>query len=253
MVARFASISVLVLFSSLSYAQQQQDDAQDSIEVLNELFLSDTASSQDEGEWQISVIPQYGKNERGKQFSVPVEIEYGITDQLQVEFEYTPYIKVDNDSEGSQSGNGNVEVGFQYSWPDFNDSGLTIALLYSHEFAEGDREVIGEAGEDLDDEDNISIVIARAIKGNGSTQAFIQIGNELEGSENEAYINLGIYGQFHSYVLSGELNWSDDQSFITPGITWKVADGWEFGVGTAIGIEGEEDIKVISNMLYEWE
>lgn len=30
-------------------------------------------------------------------------------------------------------------------------------------------------------------------------------------------------------------------------------DGWEFGVGTPIGIDGEDDYKLLVNIIYEWE
>ncbi len=254
---RFFSIllpfSCSLFLMQTSHASDADDDEQESPEIVNELFLSDTAYSQEAGEWQITLSPQFEKNEGEERFSLPVEIEYGITDQFQVELEYTPYISVESDFGGDENGQGNIEIGVQYSWADFNGSGLNVAVLYSHEFAEGDRAVIAEAGEEPEDEDNLSFVLALDLDDEESRQAFIQIGSEFEGSESEAYVNLGIYGLWNSWVVSGELNWTDEQSFVTPGLAWESTNGLEFGVGLPIGIDGEADYQLLVNIIYEWE
>ena len=229
------------------------DTDDDNVEIVNELFLSDTATGQEAGEWQVTVSPQFEQNESDSTLLLEVELEYGITDQLQVAIEYTPFIHVDADAGGSESGDGNLEVGLQYSWVDVGPHALNVAIAWSHEFAEGDPAVVSEPGEQPEDEDNLYVVISKSIGDDGDTQAFVQLGNEIEDDENEAYLNLGVVARNGSRVLSGEFNWSDDQTFLTPGVTWVLEDGMEVGVGVPIAIDGDDDYKVIANLVCEWE
>jgi len=243
---------IILLLTSSSLVLADNDDPEP-VEIINELFMSDTVFSQEKGEWQLTISPQFEKDNENERFSTPIGLEYGITNQFQVELEYTPYISLDSDDEGSQSGRGNFELGLQYSWANINESSISAAVAYEHEFAKGDQAVVGEDGESPKDEDNIFIVLAKSIDPQGNTQAFLQVGREFQDSEKETYFNAGLYSNRGSYTLSGELNWTEEQSFITPGITWKPAEDWEFGVGAPIGVDGEADFKIISNIIYEWE
>lgn len=242
-----------LLVSTSAVLAEDHQEADEPSEIVNELFLSDTASSQEAGEWQITVIPQFQKKDADETLLFSIEVEYGISDHLQVEFEYTPYIRVDEYDGGSESGTGNYELGLQYSWRNWTSYHLDVAMAWSHEFAEGERSVINDSGDEPEDEDNLYIVIAKMLGANGNTKAFAQIGSEFEGSEIEAYVNFGLYSRLGAYVLSGEFNWEEDQSFITPGLTWLPQEGWEFGTGIAIGVDGEDDYQIIGNIVYEWE
>ncbi|MDX2424645.1 MAG: hypothetical protein QNK15_00145 [Cycloclasticus sp.] len=242
---------IVTLCLPFSVSAESADEAEPT-QILNELFLSDTAYTQEKGEWQLSISPEYEDNDEGSRFLVPVSLEFGITDQLQVELEYTPYIDINSD-DVNRHGQGNIELGLQYSWGNINNSGLNVALSYSHEFANGDRAVISEEGEKPEDEDNIYVVFSKGIGANSNTQAFLQLGRELQGNEHEDYANTGIYSSMGNYALSMELNWTQEQSFITPGITWALDNGWEFGLGTPIGIDGNANFKLVSHILFEWE
>jgi hypothetical protein len=160
----FFTITLCLLFSVSAESADESGPTQ----ILNELFLSDTAYPQEKGEWQLTLSPEYEDNDEESRFSMPLSIEFGITDQLQVELEYTPYIDINSDDD-DQQGQGNIELGLQYSWLDINESGLNIALSYSHEFANGDRAVISEEGGKPEDEDNIYVVLSKDIGKNSST------------------------------------------------------------------------------------
>ncbi|MFT6624922.1 MAG: hypothetical protein ACJAZI_000998 [Cycloclasticus sp.] len=244
----FFTVTLCLLFSVSAESADESEPTQ----ILNELFLSDTAYPQEKGEWQLTLSPEYEDNDEESRFSIPLSLEFGITDQLQVELEYTPYIDINSDDD-DQQGQGNIELGLQYSWVNINESGLNIALSYSHEFANGDRAVISEEGEKPEDEDNVYVVFSKDIGANSNTQAFLQLGREFQGNEHEDYANTGIYSSMGNYALSMELNWTQEQSFITPGITWALDNGWEFGLGTPIGIDGNANFKLVSHILFEWE
>jgi hypothetical protein len=240
----------LIFISPLGFANNEDDE---SPKIIDELFLSNTAYPPEEGKWGIIASPRYEKGDEGEQFSIPLSIEYGLTDQLKVEFEYTPYIHVDSNEDGNLSGNGNIGIGFKYVWANINDFGLNIAVGYEHEFASGDSDVISDGDDKPKDENSVYIAFAKNINSEGTTQALIQLGSEFQDSEKEEYVNLGLYSAFDSYSLSAEYNWAEEQSFITPGITWNLPDGWAIGIATPIGIDGEADYAVTSNIIYEWE
>jgi hypothetical protein len=243
-------LSCLLMLSSGVAAKDSDDE---SAELLNELFLSEGAAVQEAGEWQITLSPGYEKSLTYSRIEVVLELEYGITDQLQIGLEYLPYIRFDPAAGRRESGDGNIEIGLQYGWQDVGESGLDVAIAWSHEFAQGNAAAIGEPGEPAEDEDEIFIVIDAPIEAIENARAFVQIGSELTDDENETFINAGLYLRLGTTVLSAEFNWQDDQSFITPGVTRVLNNGVEVGVGLPVGIDGETDWMLVSNIVFEWE
>ncbi|MCK5727554.1 MAG: hypothetical protein KAH22_12110 [Thiotrichaceae bacterium] len=241
------------LFSSAVFAHSG-DGARTTIhnsnKILSKLFLSETAYVQEQGEKRVITSPTLEVIDDGNRFSIPVMLEYGVTDSLQLGLGITPYRRLKNNA-GTDSGIGNLKIGVKYAWKDLDEDGLNVAVGYTHESArsglESERNLYVSFGKDVD----LDPFIGNQYQ--GDAQAFLEIGTKYQNGDTGPYINTGVYLDRGEHVLSGEVNWSDDHVFLTPGITWKPSEEWEFGLGLPLGLSGETDVQLASNIIYNWE
>ncbi len=246
--------SVLVgLISTLLCAPGEgfADDAMEQAQPLNDFFQTESVFNQEQGEWQITVGADFGKDDEAKTTEISTGLEYGITDSLQLELEHTPYIQIkpEDDTEESVNGRGNTALGLKKNWMHVGDSPLSVALGYEREFANGDEDIIGD---DAEDADEVYVTVARELSKTGNTQASLQVGKEREGDEQENFANLAAFHAVGQYVMTGEYNWSEEESWVTPGVFWKPSDGLEVGAAVSVGVNDTDGYKVLTRINYEF-
>lgn len=229
-----------------------EDHAAEKNQALNDFFQTESVFNQEQGEWQVSLGADFGKDDEAKTTELSTGLEYGITDSLQVELEHTPYIRVKpaDDDEETVKGQGNTTLGIQKSWMNIGSSPNSIALGYEHEFANGDEDIVGE---DAADSDEVYVTLARDLSKTGNTQATLQVGNERSDGEDEAFANLAAFHAMGNHVLTGEYNWSEEESWVTPGVFWKPAKGLDVGLGVGIGVNDTDGHRVMTRLNYEWD
>jgi hypothetical protein len=247
---------------------------------LQDLFRTDLVFPQEQGELQLGTFPTWGDGPAGSAFVLPIGVEYGITDSLQIEAEWDAYIHADaEEDEESGSGQGNLQVGFMYSWIDIQDSGFHTAAGFEYEFASGDPEF--QEGGFREDAQELFLIFAKDLDVTSRRQLFLQVGvefrkdrrpataigsgdldldqeGESESSEghdpNVWFANLGGYTTWGATVMSLEINLSEDaeERYVTPGITYQPAEGFEIGLGVAVGVDDEaDDYQVIGKLIWE--
>jgi len=244
-----------VLHSGIIHADDDEFEA-----PLNEAFQSSLVFPQERGEVQWTFAPGFSSGTDVNSIGLPIAFEYGITDALQVELEWNETFSFDRLNQASSISEGQVGLGLQYSFMDIGASGFHMAIggevetiIHRGEFQ---RPSIGNAGYD-DAESRTSFtpfaIFAVDIKQAGNLHLFAHTGVELSRSEQEAFFNFGGLLPFGDTVLSVEWNWSEEEQFITPGVTYKFDSGWEVGLGTAVGLTGGSDnYRVVLNVIYEY-
>jgi hypothetical protein len=230
------------------------DDAAEMPQPLNDFFQSDSVFPQEAGEWQLSIGADYTKDDAHKTTSLTSGLEYGITDSLQVELEHTPYIRIKpaEDDEETVDGQGNTSLGIQKSWMHLGGSPNSVALGYEHEFASGDAEVIADDDEEPTDSDEVYVTLARDLDKTGTTQASLQIGREMADGADETFANLAAFHAVGNHVLTGEYSWSEEESWVTPGVFWKPAKGLEVGAGIGFGVNDTQGERLMMRLNYEF-
>jgi len=272
-------IPVAVLFGAWVASAQAEDDEWDP--PLEELFRTELVFPQQQGELQLGTFPSYTHGPEGNAFALPIGAEYGITDSLQIEAEWDVYIHADAEQdEESGSGQGNLQLGFMYSWIDIQDSGLHIAAGFDYEFASGDLKL--QEDELREDSQELFLIFAKDLDEASRQQLFLQVGVEFqkdgrpgrgtgngdphldkeaesESSEghdpNVWFANLGGYTTWGGTVLSLEISLSEEaeERYVTPGITYQPAEGFEIGLGVSIGTDNEaDDYQVIGKLIWEF-
>lgn len=249
---------------------------------IEDLFKTELVFPQDQGELQLATYPSYGDGPEGSAFLLPIGMEYGITDSLQLEAEWDAYIDADaTDADESGAGQGNLQLGLMYSLIDIRGSGFHFAAGAEYEFASGDRRFL--EGGIREDSQELYLIFAKDLEEDSKSQLFLQVGVELQqdgrrplrlslddpaeedddlGDEDDArhdpnvwFANLGGYTSWNQAVLSLELNLSEEEEerYLTPGISYRPFENFEIGVGAAVGLTGEADnYQVIGKLVWEF-
>jgi len=235
-------LMVWVLCAPTIYA----DDAQ---EPIQELFKSDMVFPQEEGEIQLTFAPQYNEADDGTSWELPIAVEYGITDNLQVELEWISYAHNNPDDEGTSSGIGDAEIGLQYSWMNISDSSVHAAVGVEVGLPFGDDEKdLGEGEKSLGSYFILGVDIVEQV------HTFLQVGVEKPESEDrEDFVNVGlIIAASDVAAFTLEYNWEEEAAYVTPGFVWTSIDSWELGLGVPVGVADDaDDFQVILHVILE--
>ena len=221
-----------------------------------------------------------GSDEIGE---LPFSAEYGITDRWQVEVEYTAFSRVHLDPSGEAQGHGDVEIGTKYAFMQIAGSdthaavgvsatipsgsvarGLSEGLVEvepfvcaAHDFRKLARmQLFGQAGVTL-------VHRVHALPADESGDDPGDGGDVAPTDPHELFLNVGAFVPIRSFRATLELNWTTnqwnhegDQSslYVTPGVVWEAAPGWELGFGVPIGASHDADrARVIGMVIYEFD
>ena len=242
---RYRFIVVLFAIGGLTASSTAVSD----IQHINELFQSNTVYAQEANELQLTLRPAYLTNANGDQWLMPIEVEYGITDALQVEAEWLVYARDDPNMEPPVDGIGDFSIGALYSWLNLGGMPLHVAIALQVAFDVGDDDLeINEEGTVWEP----SLVVASRPDYLMGIEAFIEIGGEISSEESETFYNIGGYRAFGYQFLSLEFNHREKERYLTPGITRRWQNGWEAGIGVPVGLNDDsDDFRVIFLIIYE--
>lgn len=232
------------------------DEAGETPQPLNDFFQSDSVFPQGKGEWQVSVGADFSKNAEHKTTELTTGLEYGITDSFQVELEHTPYIRIKPDAEDEESldGQGNTSLGFQHSWMNIGGSPNSVAVGFDHEFSNGDAAVVAdEDGGKPAAGNEVRLTLARSLGDTGNSMASLQLGREFRQGANESFVNLAAFHAVGKHVFTGEYNWSEEESWVTPGVFWKPAKRLDVGAGIAFGVGDTDGHHALLRLNYEFD
>ncbi|HIG78461.1 MAG TPA: hypothetical protein EYG50_08610 [Cycloclasticus sp.] len=223
--------------------------ADDVEELVQEVFKSDLVYAQEADEIQFTFAPQYTESSEGATWALPIAIEYGITDNLQVELEWVSHTQNNPDDESANSGIGDVEIGLQYSWMNIADSSFHTALGVEISIPFGDdKKELGEG------EKSLATYLILAADVSEGLHTYMQLGAEFpEHEARERFLNLGVVasiGENTAFTL--EYNWDEEAEYLTPGLAWSPIEDWELGVGVPMGINNDaDDFQLILHVILE--
>lgn len=218
--------------------------------TINELFQSNVVYTQEQNELEVTFRLAYLNGADSDHWLLPIELEYGITDNLQVEVEWTVYARDDPDIDTSADGVGDFSLGLQYSWLKIGNKPLHAAVALEVVFDTGDDDL------ELNEEGTVwepYLVVASRPEFLMGIEAFIEIGGEISSEESENYFNFGgYYRAFGNQLLSLEYNYEEDARYLTPGLMKRWQNGWEAGMGIPVGLNDDsDDFRVIFILIYE--
>ena len=125
-----------------------------------------------------------------------------------------------------------------------------MSVAYARVFSTNNLdEANGKDGNDL------ALTMAHDLKRDKSQQVTLQVGREFGGNEQLTYTNLAAYRKLAAkQVVTGEVNWNQNETWVTPGYYWLVGKGLDVGVGVAVAAGGDaEGHKVLGRLHYEWD
>ena len=263
------------MFACHGYAADDDDLSKTNTDrrPIEELFKTDTVYPQDQGEIEAELATFYQRNTRtGDTFSVPLSLEYGLTDNWQVEAEWNSYVQHSPPKQPTARGIGDLELGTQYSFLNIGDSLFHVAPRFSVEVP------LGDVNKELSEgflEFEPAIVLARDIPEWHRMQVFTEAGlgfvhrvkwpadaDDADPSAHELNLGAGFFTLFNHGALTMEFNWVNNQwnhhgtentAYITPGCLWRPAGNIEVGVGIPVGLNRQSDVfEVISHVTIEF-
>lgn len=195
--------------------------------ILEEFFLAPNAHPQDRHEVQATWDLDHGREE-DVTTTTTVEVEYGITDRLQLEGEI-PWQRLHAPGEAAKSAWGEPEVGFMYA------------------IARGPRRLLS-AGMDVelpdDEADGVDrqaavtpYVIAGRQVGRGEVQAAFAY--DVRRAHDLAYDLAAVTARGHwraTLEMNGRREDGASSLRLTPGVMWKGLRAYEVGIAVPFGL-----------------
>jgi Putative MetA-pathway of phenol degradation len=222
---------VLILTNSGITSAQNTGQLSESIQ---EFFKGETVYAQNKNEIQITTKPSYWKKADIDLIDIPLQIEYGFTDRLQIEL-CLPYDYIRFKGDEKTNGLGNVEIGLLYNLLNRNKPfALSLALGMGLPTAQKAKNP-----EEVQTEWEPSLIIARQA---GKAQFHASLGAEITETEFTFNYHFGAImalGDWRTTLELSEKKDNEGQLYITPGIIWKRVEDFEFGVGISKSITGQ--------------
>jgi hypothetical protein len=216
----FACFAIGLLCSNISSAQAELEMD----EYIQEFFMGETVFPQEKKELQFTLMPVFIKSEFD-QFSIPLAVEYGITDRLQAEIE-VPYLMSAISERRSVHGIGNTAVGVLYNIVKRNRP-FSLSVGVEKSFETSGKQIHAYGTETSWE---AFTVVGRQF---GSTQLHANLASEF--SEGEIVMNYGVASVFNFGRCSAtfEVNSNKDEKrtyHLAPGLILSRPNGFEFGM-----------------------
>ena len=269
--------SLPVIFISLilgvpysSFAEPKKNRSQIVPQPIQEMFQSNLVYPQEKDEIQFTLFPSFKKSQNAQKIRTLFEVEYGITDALQVIFEWDGLLYKNPRSNPAIAGVGNIEVGAQYSWMGMGDGNTHFSFGNLIEFPVGPVESgLTEGFLEIQP----FIVLARDFPEFNQSQVFLEFGfdwvkqirnvpESIEPEIDNISWNIGAFYPIELWRATLEINGNNNkldggsinEIYITPGTIYKLSKEWEIGMATPIGItKTSDDYRVIGYLMWEFE
>ncbi len=239
---------------------------------IEELFKTDNVYPEQKGELEVELASVYQNHAGGDTWTLPLSLEYGISDRWQVEAEWDSLVQRFPANHSAVRGVGDVEVGTQYSFMNIDGSSFHVAPRFSIGIP------VGDVNKDLSEgfmEYEPSLIMALDVPQLHRTQFFTEIGaglvqrintpREAEDAEPAAHeLNLGsgFFVLFPHGALTFEYNlanntWNnhgtENEMYVTPGGLWRVGREVEIGLGIPVGLNnGSDRFEVVAHVVWEF-
>lgn len=252
------------------FAEPEKNRGRAVPQPIQEMFQSNLVYPQEEDEIQFTLFPSFRKNESAEKARTLFEVEYGVTEELQIIFEWDGLLYQNPKTGPALSGPGNIEIGAQYSWMGLGDGnthfsfgnliGLPVGPV-DNGLTEGFLEVQPFA------------VLARDFPKINQSQIFFEFGfnwvdrirSVPQGSRpatDSIFWNAGAFYPIGSWRATLEINGNNNEwdgggrneIFITPGVIYKLSREWEAGIAAPIGATPtSDDYRVVGYLMWEFE
>ena len=263
-------ITIFLVSPYPSFAKPKKNLDKTVPQPIQEMFQSNLVYPQEKDEIQFTLFPSFRKNKSAQKARTLFEVEYGVTDELQVIFEWEGLLYQNLKSEPAIGGVGNIEIGAQYSWMGLGDGNTHFSFGTLTELPVGSLENgLTEGFFEVQP----FIVLARDFPELNQSQIFFEFGydwvkqirNVPESSEPEVdniSWNIGAFFPIERWratlEINGNINKLDGGSindiYITPGTIYKLSKEWEIGIATPIGVtETSDDYRVVGYLMWEFE
>jgi hypothetical protein len=254
---RFPAIALMLTFglicvTSTAWAGSSDADDAESDHAgpnwVQELTLGNTPVPQEQGEFQVSVIASHFEFDgSGRQSEAGLEVEYGLSDRLQIGAEIF-YAWQREDDEEQVDGLTDLEVGVLYNFV------ATETFLFSASlnlaFPTGDENK-GLGGGSVTYEPGISAAFAV-----GALQLFASVAAELGSGDDSLSYGAAVALPFEDWApiveLAGEVSQDESELYVVPAMAWRPAGDWELLVGVPIGLTDDSaDIAISIKLTFE--
>lgn len=252
-------------------------------------FIAFSVFPVDQGILEEVIVPQYNYSKSTKDLFLLVLSNYGITDKWYVYLFYAPYhilnscqlscddmncqqTSLFNTCCGETSGNGDTNLGSQYSWMYIHKSNYSAALVFDLHLPTGD--INRNLTDGLMRYSPYLLLAKDFPHKKWRTQLFTQIGFEFVQrikrhsnpdldvpAAHYFVLNSGIAARSEKINYSLELDWftntwnhggKDDQLYITPGVYAQVKKDVAIGIGFPIGLtHASYRYQIIGNLYVE--
>lgn len=260
--------ALIALATALAAPLTAQEPDEPYLQIANEYFLTKAVYPQEAREIQFTVLPSIDF-EDGTASLLPLAIEYGITDRLQLEASWDAWGRLDPDGLPSTTGSGDVEIEAQYSFMNLGGSRTHLAVGFGVTFPAGDEsDGVSEGTREFEP----SVVLARDVTfGGRAAQLFAQgavgfveddAGDDPKESADELLFGGGVAVAFGAARLILEAAWTSSEwdggdesaAQLSSGLVWDLPGTWEAGIATRFGIGGEAaDVGLSFILLHEFE
>jgi hypothetical protein len=274
---RFVGFSAvwILLLPIHAFAADDDDESGSTNRVrrpIEELFRTDVVYPEEQGEFEIEIGGEYQNHSGGDALTLPLSLEYGLTDNWQLEAEWNSFIQHYVGGHAVGSGIGDLEVGSQYSFMNIGGSLFHVAPRFSIDIPAGD------VNKDFSEgfiEYEPAVVLARDFPELHKTQIFTEIGpgfvqrvhrpadaDEAEPAATEVQFGAGFFTLFQHGAATMEFNLNNNQwnhhgaendLYVTPGCLWRFTPHIEVGLGVSVGLNHTSDrFDVITHIVYEF-
>jgi hypothetical protein len=269
-------LAFLVISFLPAPARADDDDAAGSTNrekrPIEELFKTDVVFPQEIGELEVELASVYQNHAGGDTWTIPLSLEYGLTDCWQVEAAWDSLVQRYPQNHSAVRGVGDVEAGSQYSFMNLGGSSYHIAPRFSVQVP------VADVNKDLSQgfmEYQPAVILARDFPELHRTQLFTEIGASLvqrvnapksaaqaEPAAHELNLGSGFFVLFPRAAATLEFNWSnnkwnhhgaENELYLTPGCLWRARRNMEIGLGLPVGLNNRSDrFDVMAHLVWEF-
>jgi hypothetical protein len=270
-------LACMVIWFSPTLARADDDDAAGSTNrvkrPIEELFKTDVIYPQEVGELELELASAYQNHAGEDKWTLPVSLEYGLTDSWQVEGGWDSLVQRYPKNQTVVRGVGDLELGTQYSFMNISGSSFHIAPRFSIQVP------VGDVNKGLSEgflEYEPAVILARDVPELHHTQFFTEIGAGLvqrvnrpkdtadaDPAAHEANLGSGFLVLFPKSAATLEFNWANNKwnhhgtendLYVTPGCLWRARRNMEIGLGIPIGLNNRSDrFDVMAHLVWEFD
>jgi hypothetical protein len=238
------ALFLLLLLPYLVHADKPSEGVE---EIIQELFIGQTVYSQEQFELQVTSGLSFAHNETLDTFELPLALEFGITDRLQIELEgFGAFILAPAQR---LSGIGNPSLSLLYNIVNSAEKGFALSTS-----VEGTLPALTDGvGEDAFSSE-LSLIGYQEISSLAiNLQLSVEVAREQQENILGATLSVGIFGALGHFRPTAELSASLDTEqgslTVAPGLLYRAGE-LEFGVGAPIDIMGGE-FAIVSLLVWE--